>query len=193
MQGSELEKNYTTIVKQFQELYEMAEQHCCVLIGCIEQSRGARFMELMTEHGIIKADSNYQDVYVLEHVLKKGQRTAAFSYSSQPEQHAVLRDFNKRWTEAMYVLYLKSSKYDLPIRVEFLHTQGRLSAKADKVASVVYAMSCMNDSYAYPAVLIEADLRARLVGREANVVLSQLLSKLGPRIGLLVKRSRRPF
>ena len=78
--------------------------------------------------------------------------------------------------------------------VEFLHQNGEsISKHASKVASMVFAQSCMHREYAYPSILIEADLHAKIHSQEIEIVYDKILNKLGKGFKLRLRRDYRPF
>ena len=70
---------------------------------------------------------------------------------------------------------------------------GDPARSADRVASIVYALSAHHDAYGLPPVLIEADARARLDGNELGIIRDGISDRLGPSTLLDLRRHRRPF
>ena len=198
-QDSSINDLYHSIIKEFQELYEEAEKNNVVLIGCVEDSRGSRFRSILQEEVLPnkkviaseKLDFMF-DSGLLDHLLAVGERTFTFSYTKNISQHPILNDFDKKWSESIYSFYLKPTHYDRPLRVEFIKS-GKLSEQVDEIASVVYALSCLHREYAYPSILIEADLRARLKPEEIDIVYNKILDKIGKNIRMKLRRDSRPF
>jgi hypothetical protein len=103
-------------------------------------------------------------------------------------------DFEEKWSKSVHAFYLKPVAFDRPLRVEFLHTPGQnISGHASEIASIVFSQSCMHREYAYPAILIEADLHARLHPDEIELVYDKILNKLGKGFKLRLRRDYRPF
>ena len=136
---------------------------------------------------------NIFDSSLLDYFLGHGERTLAFSYTSNVSQHAILKDFDKKWSENIYAMYLKPSALDAPLRVEFLNNNGSLTKTADEVSSVVFALSGTHREYAYPSILVEADLRSRLTPQEIEVVFGKIFDKLSRHVKLKMRRDKRPF
>jgi hypothetical protein len=67
------------------------------------------------------------------------------------------------------------------------------SEHVGKIASVVFALSSSHREYAFPSVLIEADLRARLKPDEIEIVFNKILDKLSKNFKLRLRREGRPF
>jgi len=197
--GSNIKDFYHQIIELFQELYNEAEKNSCELVACVEDSRGLRFKSILEtilqnfNDNKPKDLENAYDSILLNYFLKESERSSAFSYTASVKQHPVLNDFNEKWAKQIHVFYLKPSNFDRPLRVEFLHKKGSLTQHAQKLASLVYSLSSFHKEYAYPTVLIEADLRARLKPEEINIVYDKISDKLGSRFNLLMRRDKRPF
>ena len=86
--------------------------------------------------------------------------------------------------------YLKAAPDDRPIRLEFLD-----ASHAGEASKAICGLCKGNRRYAYPAILIEADLRAALDPRELEVAYAQLCSKVGMDAVSLrkLRRNDRPF
>jgi uncharacterized protein (UPF0335 family) len=196
--GSKVTQVYHNVLNQFQQLYETAEKNKCCLIGAVEDSRGTRFRGLLQE--FISREKlfepsqldNFFDSTLLDSLLQPKERSLAFPYASKVEKHPILNDFKKDWAEKIHVLYLKPSQFDFPLRVEFLN-QKKVTEQANKVAAITLALSSLHKEYAYPSVLIEADLRARLKPEEINLVFDKLADKSGKRFFINQRRDKRPF
>ena len=197
--GSSIRDFYHEIIGEFQELYSTAEKNSCELVACVEDSRGLRFKDIL--QGILRHFNgstpvelnNSYDAVLLDYLLEQGERSFAFSYASSVKEHPVLNDFKKGWAERIHAFYLKPSAFDRPLRVEFLHSSNSITKHAGDLASLVYALSSLHREYAYPSVLIEADLRARLKPEEIEIVFDKISDRLGARFNLLMRRDKRPF
>ncbi len=213
---SKIKSAYHTMLQQFQSLYETAEKNNCELVACVEDSRGSRFRQIMQqsllqakalgkaaasqEHllagqkGMAEQLESCYDAIILDYLLKKGERSSAFAYTADVKEHPILMDFEERWARAVHAFYIKPAAFDRPLRVEFLHPNGEsISTHADAIAPIVFAQSCMHREYAFPAILIEADLHARLTPQEIEVVFDKILNKLGKGFKLRMRRDNRPF
>ena len=54
---SELNDDYRSIISLFEKLYKVAEENCCTLVACVEDSRGARFCQILAEEILPKSSS----------------------------------------------------------------------------------------------------------------------------------------
>ncbi len=191
---------YHRLISEFQLLYKTAEEKGTELVACVEDSRGSRFRTILQEHvfnqrtGTNKIDDCY-DAILLDYMLSKGERSMAFSYSgpNAKKPHPILSDFEERWSKTVHAFYLRPCEFDRPLRVEFLHQRGDITEHVNKIASVTNCLSCLHREYAYPSVLIEADLHARLTPDEINIVYEKIMDKVGKNIRLKMRRDYRPF
>ena len=81
------------------------------------------------------------------------------------------------------VTYMKPAREDLPLRVEIL-------GDVERASSIVYSLSAISERFAYPAILVEADMCAALDATEIESVEFSLsrLAGLKP-----LRRHFRPF
>lgn len=198
-EDSEMRPLYDEVVEAYRSLYEAAWQSGCCLMGVIKDSRSKRFIEIIGRHTGTKAAGapggaepgllHTTDTNFLHFLLKAGERTCAFTYSSKPQSHQVLKDLGN-WSGKILSFYLKPVEHDRPLRVEFLSGQKTFS----EVASIVHSLSSVHKAYAYPAILIEADLRAALSPEDFERAYGTLFSKLGRSSSLFrLRRNSRPF
>ncbi|MFH0714820.1 MAG: DNA double-strand break repair nuclease NurA [Candidatus Diapherotrites archaeon] len=187
---SELNFSYETLVFAFQQLYETAEKNKCQLVGCVEDSRGNRIKQML-EESLHENLNGLNDIALLEGLLHKGERSFVFSYTKSPQEHAIVKDFSSTWQESLHAFYLRPSLYDVPLRVEFVSKNPLKDVQ--RVAETVYAQSSAHQEYAFPAVLIEADLRAKLRPEEVRLVNDQVFDQIGRNVVVFKRRDRRPF
>lgn len=192
---SALGKEYEKTIAAFVKLYHTAQKNNCVLIGSIEDSRSTRLAELLHEQHMITMEKNevLSDVSLLDKALHAGERSIAFTLAEKKEKHTILNDFPPEWAEQLFACYIKPSQWDYPLRIEFLATRENAVETANRAASIAYAQSAVHKDYAYPSVIIEADLRAGLKPEEVELVSDKILSKLGRHTLRLKRRDRRPF
>lgn len=179
---------YIEVIGKYKQLYSVCDKAGCAIVGVIKDSRGKRFIEIIGKHaGESGAIHKSTDTTFLHFLLKEGERTAAFRYASSPERHQVLRDLGE-CAGRINAFYLKPVKDDRPLRVEFL------SNKYDEIASFINSLSRIHKRYGYPAILIEADLRAALERNEIERVSRELFMLLGERSSIMkLRRNSRPF
>ena len=197
---SQIKSAYHQMLSQFQGLYETAEQKGCELVACVEDSRGSRFRQILQEQllankpGLSEQLNNCYDAILLDYLLCPGERSLAFSYTTKINEHPILMDFDEKWSNSIRAFYIKPVEFDRPLRVEFLHANGEsISGHASQIASIVFSQSCMHREYAYPNILMEADLHARLTPQEIEIVYDKILNKLGKGFKLRLRRDYRPF
>ncbi|MFH1586570.1 MAG: DNA double-strand break repair nuclease NurA [Candidatus Diapherotrites archaeon] len=197
---SKVVNHYEKILADFQDLYSVAEKNNCSLIGCVEDSRGSRFRsivqeEILTKKNLIEKEKleNMFDSSMLDYLLSERERTCTFTYTKSTGKHPILMDFDEKWSSSIYGFYLRPSSFDRVLRVEFIYSGKEITDYSNKIASVVNELSCMHREYAYPSILIEADMRAKLKPEEINIVFNKIMDKLGKNIKLRMRREKRPF
>ena len=189
-------ERYENVFLQFKQLFSKAK----LLAGCVEDSRGRRFCEIVSEQVLTNVDGQTEaldrvlqgtrDTNLLYHLLKEGERSFVFRYSREPEAHPILNDLGE-WGKKIYSFYIKTAEFDRPVRIDFVSKNP--IDDANIIASFVLSTSC-NSSYGIPAPIVEADLRAKLKEREADDLHNQLVDRLGITPSLMkLRRDQRPF
>jgi len=191
--NSKVKKSFDLMLEKVQELYSTAAKSKCELVGCVEDSRGNRWRSILEEAFRLEGLEEYHDAVLLNDLLEKGERSFVFSYTKNASEHPILNEFRKEWQNAIFAFYLKPTKFDFPLRVEFLNPEGNALERAEKIAGIVLSQASMHKEYAYPTVLIEADLRAKLKPEEINLVRDKIVDKIGKNAFILRRRDRRPF
>lgn len=189
---------YEKALEKMAELYSLVDSSGAALLGIIKDSRGKHFIELLRKsvpelEEFSRALERTNDTTFLHNLLSPGQRTPAFKYSSEQSEKLVLRDLGE-WSKKIASFYIKPVEYDRPLRVDFLLPKTADAAKISEYASLVQSLSTENKFYAYPAILIEADLRAALEGKEMEIAYRALSDELGMQPELFkLRRNSRPF
>lgn len=185
---------YEKLLDNFFDLFETCSKNEIVLAGVIKDSRGKRFIDLLLRslpqlQEYSDALSRTSDTAFLSSFLRPGNRTPAFKYASNASETAVLRDLGE-WGKRIASFYLRPVEYDRPLRVDFLSGKQSVSS----IAEMIFSLSNQNRSYAYPAVLIEADLRAAMRPEEIDHYYARLQNRLGFDSDLFkLRRNSRPF
>ncbi|MCS4542338.1 MAG: DNA double-strand break repair nuclease NurA [Euryarchaeota archaeon] len=210
--NSKIQSRYAEVIKLLEELYEQCEKNKILLVGVVEDSRGTRFIDIFRrkilesllknhiDEGIrvtfnksIKIFDKIRDTHFLHYILDVGERSYAFRYSDAPAKHPTLQDIHIDWASKIFTLYLKPAMFDRPLRIEFLCTD-KLTKTANIVSSIVFALSKHHDAYAFPTVLTEADVRAKLSEDNLEFVHGQIMDRVGRAISLFeLRRNLRPF
>jgi hypothetical protein len=207
-QKSKILELYRELVATFSNLYNMCTKSEVLLAGVVKDSRSARFIDIFQrkilpsliencnippEHVSVLTDGDFlscsRDTVFLNHMLEVGERTFAFTYTGTPSGYP-LRDLSERF-QRIQVFYIKTVPYDRPLRIEFL--QSKDERVADRLASLIYALSAHHNAYGLPSVLIEADVRARLAEEELDILHDSIADRIGPSTLLDLRRHRRPF
>ncbi len=209
---SKVYEEYKKVIGLFKQLYKTCKEKNILLVGAVEDSRGKRYCGILKNEVIPtltafenvsrdireKIDLNKDvldittDTLFLYYLLNVGERTAALDYSTTSDLPIIadLADFRKN----IYVSYIKAAEFDRPLRLDFFAEPENLQATADKITSIIFALSNQNRLYSYPSVLIEADARAKLSEEEIDYFKAAIAEKLGRNPALFeLRRELRPF
>ncbi len=196
-------ERYHKLINAYTKLYKTCAGSGALLAGAVKDSRGGRFIDILRRKvppslgglGLKQKElevlERSRDTVLLDHVLGVGERTFTFRYAEKPTSY-VLRDLGG-WAARVYAFYLKTVPFDRPLRVEFVDFVGEPAGTADRIASLIYALSSHHDAFGLPSVLIEADACARLVEEDLSIVRDSIADRLGPSALLDLRRHRRPF
>ena len=182
---------FEVLLGSYRELYSSCKKNSTVLAGVVKDSKSRLFLEALArskqlrdfyeEHKGFLARTN--DSAFLTMALNLNQRTSSIPLDR--------KDFPADFFPSSPVAtYLKAVSGDRPIRLEFLDP-----SHAGEASKVICGLCKGNSRYAYPAILIEADLRAALDWRELEVAYAQLCSEVGIDAVSLrkLRRNDRPF
>jgi len=150
------------LYQQVLSQYEKLYSSKCLFAGVIKDSRARRFSDKCS------------DSVLCDHLLKPGERTVEMDYSVSPK-----KDLEKK----IKFFYIKPSKSDIPLRIEVL-------GDVNEAAKIIYSLSAISDHFAYPAILIEADMCAALDPAHIESIEASLQSKAGLSP---LRRNFRPF
>jgi hypothetical protein len=171
-EGNELRPLYGEVISLYGRLYSGCKEKGCMLCGVVKDSRSKK---LAKELG-----ADCSDTLLCSYLLEEGERTTAMPYL---EDKAPNRDVASLG-EHINVFYLKPSRNDLPLRIEVMDSD------VGQAASLICSLSAISDNFAYPAILVEADMCAALDPGELESVEATLLSLSGMRP---LRRNSRPF
>ncbi|MEM4187981.1 MAG: DNA double-strand break repair nuclease NurA, partial [Candidatus Hadarchaeum sp.] len=151
-------ERYQNLIRAYMRLYQVCAEAGIVLAGAVKDSRGTRFVEILKEafdrFNLEKEDvlilDKTKDTVLLNHVLRVGERTSAFTYVERPASY-VLSDLGG-WGERIYGFYIRTVPFDRPLRIEFLKGVEDAAETADRVASLVYALSSHHEEFGLPSV-----------------------------------------
>ena len=201
---SDIYKQYSMMVQIYLNLYKRCMDKGVVLAGVIEDSRGTSFSSMLRRDIISKIEhpraeemerllERTRDTNLLYWMLERGHRSMVFPYSEKPNEHPVLRDFGDIGSR-INSFYLKTAQHDRPVRVDMLTMGEDVIGEADKLASVLLAISGQHSGYGLPAPLIEADNVAKLSDGEVEDFYSHILSFAGNIPSMMkLRRDQRPF
>lgn len=204
--GSPLSQRYSDLVESYKSLFSAALSNNCALAGVVKDSNSRHFLKTVSTWGCVQekkladALSKTNDSAFLHLLLKEGERTSAFSFSEN--ENPRLRDFGALGATVCGA-YIKPAKYDRPLRIDFLLPAAAGTAESmetgenafvKNLAEALNFLSLGHRAYAYPAVLVEADLRAALDAKELDFASREVLAKVGRNAQFLqLRRNTRPF
>jgi len=200
--NQKLKEYYEETIKKYNELFDVAKRHGVILAGVIEDSRGVKFCDILARRLMSQMGSELslelqqilektKDSNLLFYALKKGERTCVFNYSQNPISHPILKEF-ETMKESFFSFYIKTVEFDRPIRVDFIDFGNPLEI-ANKLSSILMKTSG-HAGYGLPAVLIEADQRAKLSEKDIDMFYGDLVRKAGNVSSLFrMRREMRPF
>ncbi len=179
---SKLFYDYNNLVNRFIALYNLCAAKNTFLVGVIEDSRADRFFNFLKDEIIpeTKLEDVIYDSTLISSLLKVGERTGVMLYTKKAKDHPILRDFPEEVTKNLYVVYLKLSEFDYPLRLEFIYfPEFGLSLKeyTNKLVSAISFVSAHNRQYIYPAPLVEADIRSRLKENEIERIMTNIFER----------------
>lgn len=204
-------KLHRKLLRAFSELYGVCMKSETLLAGAVKDSRSARFIDILkqkilpslaegrklrfTEASTFSRNldilDNSRDTVLLDHVLDVGERSFIFRYAENPSNF-IPKDIGEL-ARRVYAFYLKIVPYDRPLRIEFMEGGEMPSLTADRVASLIYALSAHHDAFGLPSVLMEADACARLTEDDVDIVRDSIADRVGPSVLLELRRHRKPF
>jgi len=194
-------KYYDKMIEKYKELFEVSKEKNVILAGVIEDSRGAKFCDIINRRVMTKMGSELseelqkilektKDSNLLFYVLKKSERTCIFNYSVNPDTHPILKEFDEM-AGSFFSFYIRTMEFDRPVRVDFLSEKP--IETSEKLSSILMKTSG-HSGYGLPAVLIEADQRAKLSEKDMNMFYSDLISRVGNISSLSkMRREMRPL
>ncbi len=197
-----LKHYYERMVEKYKELFKTTKDQETILSGVIEDSRGVKFCDILTRRIMSEMGSELseelqgilektKDSNLLFYTLKKGERTCVFNYSQRPSTHPILKEFEDM-RDSFFSFYIKTVEFDRPIRVDFL-SFGDTLRTTDRISSVLLKTSG-HAGYGLPAVLIEADQRAKLSEKDIDIFYSDIVRQVGNVSSLFkMRREMRPF
>ncbi len=188
---SEFKSLYMDVISLYQKLYSGAAAGGTNLVGVTKDSRGKRFIDIVSRAmpEAAEALANASDTVFLDNLLEAGERSFVFRYSLSPTKNPILKDLGE-WAGRIMTFYVKPVAGDRPLRIEFLSTASPFC----EVAEVMAGLCALHPHYAYPAILIEADLRAALAPEEVEHVIHDLSARVGRKRPLFpLRRNSRPF
>jgi hypothetical protein len=128
-----------------------------------------------------------RDMDILFYLLKPSTRSMVYRHNFPfPEEFA--KEFS------LYLYYLKTAPYDIPLRIELFQPSWRdqesLIEETNVISETILPLSQYNRKYGIPAPIVEADARARIKDVEVDS-LFQLMRNRHPSPDLWIRRRER--
>jgi len=197
---SRVYESYNEMIYLYKKLFEKCLSGNVMLAGVVEDSRGTKFCDIVNERILSKVSHSSvtelkgilektRDTNLLYWILQEGERTDVFPYSDKAKEHPVMKDFQE-FAGEIHSFYMKTAKFDRPIRIDFLGERGL----AENFASVILSISSHHSGYGLPNVLIEADQVAKLAEDDIENIYEQILTHTGSLPSIFrLRRDMRPF
>ena len=198
--SSSVYRSYGEMVSLYKKLFDSCLENNVMLAGVVEDSRGTKFCEMVNSEVLSKVKhpsvpelkkilEKTRDTNLLFWILQEGERTGVFRYSDNPREHPVMRDFGE-YAGRIFSFYLKTVKFDRPIRIDFLGDENT----ANKLGPIILSISSHHLGYGIPSVLIEADQVAKLAEDDIENLYGQILTQTGSLPSVFrLRRDMRPF
>ncbi|MEQ9714824.1 MAG: DNA double-strand break repair nuclease NurA [Candidatus Asgardarchaeum sp.] len=190
-----IDKLIEEVFSIYSELFEVSNLYNVYVVGVIKDSRKRSFINWLLKalpmmikyfdslreildmdyRGILKT---INDVIFLHSVLNKSERTAVFApYELKQLQSPLLNKIIKKIYSNLGTFYLKPVDFDLPLRIEFFSPDNDIINSVIKIASILIGLSSYSSIYSFPSILVEADNRAKVLQKDAELIYRRLLSK----------------
>jgi hypothetical protein len=210
---------YDYVLQEYNKLYQNCQKNGITLVGSIKDTRSSALNHLLRDSiQLLKPNSEYlrefitlnyretmnffSDLDLFNRILRKNERSCIFNCKTEIDKirdTGIKKEIPYYFPLSFYAFYLKTTKYDMPCRIEFFmdekHNIKEASRKADMISSILLPISNLNEHYGLPIPQIEAHKRAVFTNQEINLLFNSLRRKLnGFGIDLVEKRrNRRPF
>ncbi len=197
-----LKETYDRLIERYKSLFDIAKKTGVILAGVIEDSRGVKFCDILNRRIIPEFGTDLgkelkliigktKDTNLLFYTLEKGERSCIFNYSKNPMIHPILKEFEDI-QNSFFSFYIKTVEFDRPLRIDFIGFGNELKI-ANKLCSILMKTSG-HSGYGLPAVLIEADQRAKLTEKDLDMFYFDLINRVGNISSLFkMRRDMRPF
>jgi hypothetical protein len=204
-------EKYHEVQSLYNNLYRKSEETGTLLAGIVKDSRSNHFVRLLGEilphlirrrpklaplldidyRGVLK--SSYDTDFFFR-VLEVGERSTTFRLPEQQLEKTKADTEPTKTPNNIVCFYFRTAKYDHPFRAEVFAGSHEPLSVVNKVSAILMPMSSSNEEFGLPAVLIDADSRARLIERDLDFLYRQLAQRIGlPSSMLKLRRDRMPF
>ncbi|MCX8166512.1 MAG: DNA double-strand break repair nuclease NurA [Candidatus Micrarchaeota archaeon] len=187
---SKLYPLYTEVINKLAKLFNSAKSKDKILCAIAKDSRAKLIIEKAKKKYEMLKGLYSSDIAFLSDLMPENSRTSVFSYEvKQPNKsyvNPILKDLEKHNFNAdINVFYMRLSLLDKPIRIETVVDL----QKINDLAGILSSLCAINRNYTYPAVLIDADLKAKIDQSEMDRIITLMsLENLTK-----TRRTNRPF
>jgi len=157
LNNSKLYHDYKGMIVNFVELYDICKSQDTKLVGCVEDSRAASFLDLIKEK-----NDRINDTLFLDLVLNKGEALSFFKIFST-DSNIINQDLEEFGKFEFFASYLKPNE-DYPLRIE------TLSKDFSNIRNKICFLAGHFKEYAFPTPLIDADKQAKLNNKEVETI-----------------------
>ena len=204
---SPIDKEYQAMLKGYQQFYEACESSGVLAVGCVKDSKitqlrdtFSRALPTLLNQWRQELDPllnmSYRNILLgmfdselFYRILESKERSCCFFIEEICDNPKGGLSSN----HAIYGFYLKTVSHDFPLRIEFLANQNNSKLRANQIASVIYPQSSHHDEYGLPSILIEADARARLHYSDLDIIIENILTRIGIPDPWRLRRERSVF
>jgi len=206
--SSPVVEEYQQMLNYYQQFYESCEDRGVLAIGCIKDSKSTHFREIIARalptiiqhwrkelEDLLSVDYRHTltgmfDSEYFYRLLEPRERSCCFPLEERNTSH----EDGLGTDLSIYCFYLKTVPLDFPLRIEFLSGREKPEVRANRIASVVFPLSSHHSEYGLPSVLIEADARARLHQADLDLIVENIIHKIGTiQEPWRLRRERSPF
>ncbi|MGQ4833335.1 MAG: DNA double-strand break repair nuclease NurA [Candidatus Asgardarchaeia archaeon] len=121
------------------------------------------------------------DITLTNYLLDKMERTVAMKLDTLQLFMRVFSDFEEKINikqDNFSTFYIKTVPHDVPLRVEVYSPIEPIERAVEKISSVIATLSSYSRTFSLPSILVEADNRAKILQRDAELIFRKLTSKV---------------
>ena len=120
------------------------------------------------------------DITFINYLLNEMERTMAMNLdtlSLYVKISSVFENKIKLNKHDFCSFYIKTAPYDVPLRVELFSPIESIENAVEKISSVIASLASYSRTFSLPSILVEADNRAKILQRDAELIFKRLVSR----------------